>query len=42
MILLLNDYISDNKKNKITLINANPEVLNIFNVANFHQLFHIK
>ncbi len=42
MILLLNDYISDNIKNKITLINANPEVLKIFKVANFQQLFHIK
>ena len=42
MILLLNDYVSDTIKNKITLLNANPEVLHIFKVANFQQLFHIK
>lgn len=42
MILLLNDYVSDNVKNKITLLNATPEVLQIFKVANFQQLFYIK
>lgn len=42
MILLLNDYVSDNKQNKITLLNASPQVLHIFKVANFQQLFHIK
>jgi len=42
MILLLHDYVSDNVKDKITLQNASPEVLEIFKVANFHQLFDIK
>lgn len=42
MILLLKDYVSDKEKNKITLVNASPEVLQIFKVANFQQLFHIQ
>jgi anti-anti-sigma factor len=42
MILLLNDYVNNNVKNKITLLNATPQVLSIFKVANFQKLFHIK
>jgi len=42
MILLLNDHVSDTVRNKITLRNASPEVLDIFKVANFQQLFTIQ
>jgi anti-anti-sigma factor len=42
MMLLLNDYVNNNLKNKITLLNPTHQVLSIFKVANFQKLFHIK
>lgn len=41
MLLLLREHVG-NERNKISIINCNEEIKNIFEISNFHRLFEIK
>lgn len=41
MLLLLREHVG-NDRNKISIINCNEEIRNIFEISNFHRLFEIK